>query len=92
MPLLDTSLFKKVVNSILHICMIVVYSDMMKKLEVSYVNLENPKITNYTKSLTVRQSIRKKNLTDGEALINTDVHMLFVNAFKVIIILFSKLC
>jgi hypothetical protein len=83
MPLLDRELFLKVLNNIFHISLITVHSDMMKKLEIKFITLENPKITTYSKSLNVRHSIRKKSLIDNEPLIKTDVHALFVEAFKV---------
>jgi hypothetical protein len=90
MPLLDRDLFIKVLNNIFHISLITVHSDMMKKLEVNFITLENPTITSYIKTINIRHSSRKKNLIESELLIKSDVHSLFIGAFKVLFNNISK--
>ena len=82
MPLLDKNIFINSINSIFHICLITVHSDMMKKLDNDIILLENPKIQPI-KSMNMRQSIRKKYLFENYSILKIDVHLNFVEAFKV---------
>ncbi len=83
MPLLDKNTLINNLNSIFHICLITVHSDMMKKLDKEFIQLDNPSFNNYTKSINIRQSIRKKILIEGDNLLKLDVHRLFVENLNV---------
>ena len=83
MPLLEKNIFVNCINSIFHICLITVHSDMMKKLDNELILLENPKIQNSMKHMNMRQSIRKKLLLEDYSILKNDVHEKFVDAFKV---------
>lgn len=89
MPLLDKQTLLTNLNNIFHICLITVHSEMMKKLDSDF-NYERRNIKSNPKSLNIRQSFRKKMISENDSLLNIDLHALFVENFKVKFILMSK--
>lgn len=89
--MLDKESFINNLNDILHICVIAVHSEMMKKLIANennyYIPNSSPSASNISKSMTIRQSIRKRNMIEQDELLNINIHDLFVESFKVIFII-----
>jgi hypothetical protein len=84
MPFLNRESFLSHLSSILHISLVSVHADLMKKLQSKeFVRLDYITNSNTNKNLNIRQSTRKKDLLEGDSLMKMDLHSIFVENFQV---------
>lgn len=87
LPQFDKELLFGQFNNIMHVCLVTVHNEMMKKIALSQIVLvEEPLVNSQvlnTKNLNIRMSSRKRYLIDNDPLIKQDLHQLFVDSVQV---------